>query len=143
MVFTIVLLSILVNSASAGEIFFIADSMEGAPFKSVNSKGKPDGIFYAIVSSAFRHMKVPLKYEAYPWKRAQMLVKTKHADALITVPTPDRLEYLAANREPVFIAKTKIFTQRDNPNIKKIKSANSLDDLKGLKIIDFIGEWIK
>jgi polar amino acid transport system substrate-binding protein len=36
--------------------------------------------------------------------------------------------------------KYKIFTQRDNPNIDKIRSVTALSDLKDLKIIDYIGD---
>ncbi len=139
-VIVIFLFFIPASQVFAEEIFFIADSMDAPPFKSANSEGKPSGIFYDIISSAFGRMGVPLKYEGYPWKRAQMLVKMKRADALITVPTPERLEYSVPNREPVLIAKMKIFTQRDNPNIAKIKSAKSLGDLEGLKIISFSGD---
>jgi len=135
------LLFICVNSASCeGNPFIIADDIDAAPYIFANSGKRADGIFYDINKNAFRHMGIHLKYEIYPWKRAQMLVKTKQADALITIPTLARLEYLVPSREPVFVMKYKIFTQRDNPNIEKIKSIRSLSDLKGLKIIDYIGD---
>jgi polar amino acid transport system substrate-binding protein len=135
------LLFIHVNSASCEESsFFIADDIDAAPYIFANSKKRPDGIFYDISVNAFRRMGTPLKYEVFPWKRAQVIVETKQADALITTPTPTRLKYLVPSREPVFVMKYKIFTQRDNPNIEKIKSIQSLSDLKGLKIIDYIGD---
>lgn len=123
----------------AKDTFFIVDSMAAPPYKSATSQGKPSGIFYDIITRAFERMGVPLQYKGYPWKRAQMLVKKKKADALITVPTPERLKYLVPNKEPIFIAKNKLFTQRDNPNIDTIKSVKSLVDLKGLKIVSYLG----
>jgi len=143
-IIVIILFFIPSSQLFAQEIFTIVDSMDAPPFKSANSEGKPSGVFYDIINSAFGRMGVPFKYEGYPWKRAQMLVKMKKADALITVPTPERLEYLISNREAIFIAKNKLFTQRDNPNIAQIKSVESLSDLKGLKIIGFSGSgWGK
>ncbi len=135
------LLFVYVNPASCEESsFFIADDIDAAPYIFANSEKRPDGIFYDISENAFRRMGIPLKYEVFPWKRAQMIVATKQADAPITIPTSTRLKYLVPSREPVFVMKYKIFTQRDNPNIEKIKSIRSLSDLKGLKIIDYIGD---
>lgn len=132
---------IFVHSASCTENpFFIADDMDAAPYIFADATQKPDGIFHDIISSAFKRMNVPFKHEVYPWKRAQMIVKSGQADALITIPTPSRLEYLRPSREPVFTMKYKIFTQQDNPNIEQIKSVTSLSQLKGLKIIDYIGD---
>lgn len=137
----VLLLFIYVNSASCEEsAFFIADDIDAAPYIFANSEKRPDGIFYDINVNAFKRMGVALKYEVYPWKRAQVIVATKQADALITTPTSTRLAYLTPSREPVFVMKYKIFTQQDNPNIEKIKSIRSLSDLKGLKIIDYIGD---
>jgi len=139
-IIVILLFFIPASQLFAEEIFFIADSMDAPPFKSANSEGKPSGIFYDIITSAFERMEVPLQYKGYPWKRAQMLVKTKRADALITVPTPERLKYSIPSRETVLVVKMKIFTQRDNPNTAKIKSVKALADLKGLKIVGYIGD---
>lgn len=143
-IIVIFLFLITASQVFAEEIFFLADSKVPVPFKTTNSEGKPSGIFYDIISSAFGRMGVALKYEGYPWKRAQMLVKMGKADALITVPTPERLGYSKANKEPVLMARIKIFTQRDNPNIAQIKSVKSLADLEGLKIMEFSGSgWGK
>lgn len=135
------LLFVCIHSASCEESsFFIADDIDAAPYIFAKSDKRPDGIFFDIIESAFRRMGIPLKYEVFPWKRAQVIVETKQADALITIPTSTRLKYLVPSREPVFVMKYKIFTQRDNPNIEKIKSIRSLSDLNGLKIIDYIGD---
>ena len=129
-----------VTSAFTKDVFFVADDVDAAPYISADSETRPTGIFYDIVAKAFSHMKKPFKYEVYPWKRAQMLVVNREADALITIPTSQRLDYLIASQEPVFVMRYKIFTQRDNPNIEKIRSVKNLNDLKELKIIDYIGD---
>jgi polar amino acid transport system substrate-binding protein len=134
-------LFVYVHPASCEERpFFIADDIDSAPYIFAKPGKEPDGIFYDISELAFKRMGIPLQHEVFPWKRAQLIVETKRADALITIPTPSRLKYLVPSHEPVFIMKYKIFTQRDNPNIAKIKSIRSLSDLKGLKIIDYIGD---
>lgn len=136
----LILLLAAATSVFAEELFHIVDGKDATPFKSIDPAGKPEGIFYDILSSAFKRMNVPYNYEVYPWERAQYFVKTKKADALITVPTPERLKYLTASKETVFTAVMKIFTQRNNANIAQIRSATSLSDLKGLKFVDFIGD---
>ena len=114
--------------------------MDAAPYISASPDNEPIGLFYDIIGMAFKRMETPFKYEVYPWKRAQKLVQKRKADALITVPTTKRLEYLVPSQEPVFVMKYKIFTQKDNPNIHKIKSIKTLSGLNGLKIIDYIGD---
>lgn len=139
-IYTVVLLLTLVSPVLSENVFFVADDMDAAPYISADKDKKPVGIFYDIIESALMRMGVPLRYEVFPWKRAQLLVQHKQADALVTIPTPARLEYLVPSKEPVFTMKYKIFTQRDNPNIAQISSIKSLADLKGLIIIDYIGD---
>ena len=124
----------------AENVFIVADDQDATPYIFADSAKKPNGIFFDIVANAFRRMNIPLQYDVYPWKRAQLRVQTKQADALITIPTPERLRYLVPSHEPVFVMKYKIFTQRDNPNIDKIRAVRSLSDLKEFKIVDYIGD---
>ena len=139
---TIVLFSLFCfhPAQSEEQPFIVADDLDATPYIFANSGNEPDGIFHDIITNAFRRMKTPLQYDVYPWTRAQMIVNTKQADALITVPTPKRLEHLLPSQEPVFVMQYKIFTQSDNPNIDKIKAVTSLSDLKEFKIIDYIGD---
>ena len=139
-ILTILLFFIFKSAIYANEPFFIADDIDAAPYISGNSETQPTGIFFDIIKKAFERMEIQLKYEIYPWKRAQMLVQNKQADALITIPTPKRLEYLVPSQEPVFVMKYKIFTQDNNLNIAQIQSVKYLDDLKGLIIIDYLGD---
>lgn len=114
--------------------------MDAAPYISADAGGQPMGILYDTIKITFQRMNKPFRYEVHPWKRAQMLVKSGQADALITTPTPKRLEYLLPSQEILFTMESKIFTQKDNPNIERIKSVHSLVDLEGLRIIDYIGD---
>ncbi len=132
------------KTTSQKKIFILADAMDAPPFKTKNSNGEPAGIFHDIIIQVFKYMKMPILYKGYPWKRAQLLVKMKKADALITVPTPERLQYLVSGTEPVLIAHGRMFTQRDNPNIARISTAKSMSDIKDLKFISFLGGgWAK
>ncbi|TKB23796.1 amino acid ABC transporter substrate-binding protein [Desulfopila sp. IMCC35006] len=121
-------------------VFIVADDQDATPYIFANCQRKPEGIFYDIIDKSFRRIKVPLQYDVYPWKRAQLQVQTRKADALITIPTPERLKYLVPSHEPVFVMRYKIFTQSDNPNIAKIRAIRTLAELKDLKIIDYIGD---
>ncbi|WP_022665872.1 substrate-binding periplasmic protein [Desulfospira joergensenii] len=129
-----------VSLSFAGDLFFIADDMDAAPYISADARGLPMGILYDTVKTAFKRMNKPFRYEVHPWKRAQMIVEKGQADALITTPTPKRLQFLVPSQEVLFTMKTKIFTQEDNPNIARIRSIHSLTDLEGLRIIDYIGD---
>ncbi len=139
-IFTAILLFALVSPVLSEEAFFVADDIDAAPYISANTDKKPVGIFYDIIRGALRRMGVSLKYEVFPWKRAQLLVQQKQADALVTIPTPERLEYLVPSQEPVFVMKYKIFTQHENPNLARIKAIKTLADLEGLLIVDYIGD---
>ncbi len=128
------------QAGCAENVFKVADDQDATPYIFADSAKNPQGIFYDIIDNVCNRLKIPLQYDVYPWKRAQLLVQSKQADALITIPTPERLQYLVPSHEPVFVMKYKIFTQQDNPNIDKIRSITSLSDLKGFKIIDYIGD---
>jgi len=142
-VFTLCIFFIIAPSLAFAE-FFIADDEAFPPYISANEDNKPVGIFFDILTTAFKRMNEPLRYEVFAWNRAQKIAKELEADALITVPTAARQEYFVKSKYPVFVMKYKIFTQSDNPQLQKIKSIESLKDLKGLKIVDYLGDgWAK
>ena len=93
----VMLLYVCTSQAHGAEnVFTIADDQDATPYIFASSAGRPEGIFHDITVNAFTRMQVPLQYNVYPWKRAQLLVQSKKADALITIPTPKRLRYLVS-----------------------------------------------
>ena len=139
-IFLFVCWSLITVPGMANEPFYVADDMDAVPYISLGSNQKPEGIFHDIIDAVMHHIGQPYRYEVFPWRRAQKLVKNLGADALITIPTQERLQYLVASREPVFVMKYKMFTQEDNPQLEKIRNVKQLSDLKGLKILDYIGD---
>lgn len=113
---------------------------ENYPPYSWLENGKMRGMLVDMATEAFeKRMGIKVKHEGYPWERAQQMVKNGEADAFITIPTPDRLEYTIASREPVVIATFKPFTWADNPIIPDVSKARKLSDLKKYKHGTYIG----
>lgn len=104
---------------------------EFAPFHS-RPAGKPlQGIFHAIITEALeKRMGVPLKWSAYPWKRCQESVRAGSDDALLTVPTPERLTYTASHPKPFYQKRMHIFTQANHPGMKLLKGLKTLEEIK-------------
>jgi polar amino acid transport system substrate-binding protein len=102
--------------------------------------GKMRGMLIDVVTEAIeKRMGIKVEHEGYPWGRAQQMVKNGEADAFITIPTPERLEYTIASREPVVIATFKPFTWAGNPIIPEVSKARKLSDLKKYKHGTYIG----
>ncbi len=91
-----------------------------------------------------KNMGIELEHKGFPWKRAQIMVKTGEADAFVTLSTPKRLTYAESSTEYVLTRKITIFTKKDHPKIEEINNIKSLKELKKFKQINYIGNgWIK
>jgi len=66
-------------------------------------------------------------------------VQQGEADALCTLPTPARLDYALFTRNPVIVTKTELFYAEDNPRRAEIEAVRTLDQLKGFRQGDYIG----
>jgi polar amino acid transport system substrate-binding protein len=113
-----------------------------APFHS-REPGKPlEGFFHAILSEAVeQRMGIPLKWTAYPWKRCQYNVRNGIDDALLTVPTPERLAYSATHATPFYRKNLHIFTRADHPRLAMIKTLTSIAAIKdnALSVVTYNG----
>lgn len=141
----VIILSLLMMIGSSfsqteGKPLFIADDIDFSPYCSGNEQGEPVGIFYDVISEAFQRMNIPFTYKVYPWKRAQLLVKNGEADAMITVPTPERLKFVNSCEEPIVKAGLVIFVRKDNPRLQEIKQIKTFSALKGYKLVDYLGD---
>ena len=138
-------LVLMVNSVNAGKVkpFHWVDDANYPPIIYRGVDGKPAGIFYQIMTEAFRRLGIPLKAEVYPWARAQKIVADGKADGMITVLTKQRKKFLVGS-DPIFLVSEHIFANRNNPRIKEIMSIQSLEAVKAYRVVETIGSgWTK
>lgn len=78
-----------------------------------------------------------------PWPRAQRMVESGMADGFVTYPSQARREYAVFTEQPVYyIDIGYLIYHRDNPHRRRIESARSFEDLRGLTFIGQNGaEW--
>lgn len=118
---------------------------ENFPPFSWKDNGKMQGILIDVLTEAVeKRMGIPVKHEGYPWARAQLLVKEGQADAFVSVPTPERLEYTFSSKEMVVMSTFTLFAKVGNPKIKDLKNVKRLSDLKRFKLGHYMGSgWAK
>jgi len=124
---------------AADEPFYLADDQDFAPYVYINDEGKEAGIVYDILTTIYSIMDQELKYELFPWKRAQKIVATGIADALMTIPTKPRLEYLVAS-EPIITLNFTVHYNNANPKRDQILAIKTLNELKPFQLIDYQGD---
>lgn len=124
--------------------FSIAFPDDFAPF-SFSEHNQAVGIAPEIISEVFRNSKnIKLHFSSMPWARAQKLVHDGAFDALVTIPSPDRLLYTTPSKTPAFVANFKIFTYKNHPRLNEIQKIHSIDDLKNYVVCEYNGSgWAK
>ncbi len=133
-------LTLMINSINASDIkvFRWIDDKDYPPLIYLNPDGKPEGIFYQIMTKAFHHLGIPLKVELYPWARAQKMIADGKGDGMVTVLTKKRKQFFVAS-DPILLVSEHIFVNRNNPHIKKIMSIHSLKEILPYRIVETIG----
>lgn len=111
------------------------------PFFSRDGDGKMTGFFYEIVSEALERMEIEATWHVYPWSRCQTNVQSGEADAMITVPTEERLAYSRTHSDPFYHKQLVIFTCADHPRIRDIKTIAGIDDIRdrSFSVITYMG----
>jgi len=99
--------------------------------------GASKGIFYEVITEAFRRMNIPLKNRLYPWSRAQKIVLEGGADGMVTVYTRGRRRRFKAT-DPIVTVKEHVFTDKENPKFEKILDIRSLKELKHFILVDTV-----
>ncbi len=100
-----------------------------------DSAGKPAGIFYDIVTEAFRRMHLPLQIRLYPWSRTQKMVADGKADGMVTIYTKTRQKFLKAT-DPIVAVEERVFASRKNPRLKEILNIRSTEGLKKFVLVE-------
>ncbi|WP_197061258.1 substrate-binding periplasmic protein [Colwellia psychrerythraea] len=119
--------------------FYLADDQDFAPYVYIDSEGRKAGIVYDLLVSIFSKMEQDLKYELFPWRRAQKIVSSGLADALVTIPTPNRLVFLVAS-EPIIRLDFTVHYNNDNPKREQILAINNIKQLQPFQMIDYQGD---
>jgi polar amino acid transport system substrate-binding protein len=98
------------------------------PFSMAGGDGSNlEGLLPRIAEAALANCPgVHLEQMALPWSRAQNLVKTGTANAIITVPTAERLSYLKASTEPVVSPRVLSYSTSNNPSLSELRRVKSL-----------------
>lgn len=120
-------------AAAAGSLLLI-DYPEYWPFFSRTDDGEMTGFFYEIVTEALNSMGIVTRWRAYPWARCQANVAAGESEAMVTVPTPERLIYSETHPDPFYMKRLNVFTYRDHPRLHEIERMKTLDDIKAANL---------
>jgi len=117
------------------------DFPEFWPFFATSEKGTVEGIFHDIVTEALSRMGIESTWSPFPWPRCQERVRTDESDAMVTVPTPERLRYTKTHNDPFYRKDLKVFTYLGHPRISQIKAIRSIDDIRrgGFSVVTYSG----
>ncbi len=129
--------------AEGTEPFHWIDGESYPPLISRGADGKPTGIFYGIMTEAFRRLGIPLKVDLYPWARAQKILTEGAGDGMVTVLTEERKQYFIGS-DPILLVAEQIFANKDNPRIDEIMAIRSLKELQSFSVVETVGSgWTK
>jgi ABC-type amino acid transport substrate-binding protein len=126
--------SVIFAVADSGDAIVFA-SPQWAPYVYQDGNHTARGVYIDILKQIFEvPLRVPVIYVDYPWKRAQTAVKEGLADVMITVATPDRLQYALKSELPVLEMYLHVYTYRDHPRLAEISTIRSGDDILKMRL---------
>ncbi len=101
------------------------------PFHYVKDSGEMAGFFYEIITEVLvKRMGMKVVWTMYPWPRCQENVRNGIDDAILTVPTSERLEYTVTHRYPFYKKPLNVFTYAGHERISEIRKIRSIMDIK-------------
>lgn len=99
------------------------------PYSFQDSEHRPTGVFIDIIDQALgKRMGIPVELVSVPWARVQAYVRDRKVDGMITVPTRQRLEFLAASKN-VFAISLNVYVSSASPYYAAL---GEVVDLQGL-----------
>ncbi|WP_158660009.1 substrate-binding periplasmic protein [Niveispirillum cyanobacteriorum] len=111
-----------------------------APFSQVDDTGRVRGLFVEAAETLLREkLGQGVDHQAFPWARAQAMVRGGEADGFLTVPTPERLSYVLASARPVFTFPMCIIAAADSPRLTDLQQVHRLEDLRSFRVGHYIG----
>lgn len=111
-----------------------------APFSQVDGQGQVSGMFVDAVRALFHdRLGVDVTHQAYPWARAQAMVRSGEADGFVTVPTPERRSYVLSSAHPLFEFPMCIVAARDGPQLPALRQVRTLEGLRPFRLSHYLG----
>ncbi len=102
------------------------------------------GAWVSVAEELARRLQLEVRHEAYPWARAQLMVRNGQADAMITAPSEERLRYALAGREDVLENDTRVWVNREHPRREALERLRQLAELKGYRVVSYLGNgWLR
>jgi polar amino acid transport system substrate-binding protein len=121
----------VVNSVQAevGTFVRVAYFEDYAPMSFKKPNGDMTGIFVETLDLISVPSGMAFSHQGFPWVRAQKNIKDDRMDALCTLPTPEREEYLTFTTQPIVENTMGVYHRPDDARIKSIKSVQNMHGL--------------
>lgn len=131
------LLAPCIQSAAAPTVTIRIALSDAMPPISYFEHGEANGMFREVLEALFELAPgYRPEFRAYPWARAQWLLKNNQMDLFLTFPSHDRRHYANFSHQAVFTLDYGNLVYRSgNSRAQQIQAANSFDDLRGLVFI--------
>ena len=134
----LLLVCVFIHNVHAQQPLKIVYFNDFAPF-SWQGTEKMQGIYVDVLNEALSNrMGLNITHHGFPWARAQEKVKSGKADAFITVPTKQRSVYTKFSKSVIQLS-TQVFVRASHPDVEKMKHINSIAQLKGYVLVDYVG----
>ncbi|HEV2675342.1 MAG TPA: transporter substrate-binding domain-containing protein [Aliidongia sp.] len=148
--------SLVIGAASAGAVAsfartaaLAAESITAVFHSSAPpfSVGEPDGSVSGILPDALRlvaaRAQLSVRCLAYPWARAQEMVRTGAADALVTLWTEEREREMIFARTPLLQDEMQVYFRRDRSDAPRLRAGLNPREISGLGVLGYIADgWI-
>lgn len=116
----------------------IAYNENWPPYSYINEQGEVVGQLVRVMNAILDRAGISYENFAYPWARAQKLVKQGTHDALVTVWTEERQSYTIASRNLVFCMQVKGFANKQSDIFDRLYSLKTVHDFHGLRVCDML-----
>lgn len=136
---TVIILIISCPPLYSGEIDTVSlatSDAEWPPYRFQSSNGEgTQGLFVDLISELFeKDLGIVVERRVFPWKRAQEKVEVGTADFMVTVPTPERLEYAVKTAIPIHRMYLYLYVYANHPKRLAIDKIKTVDDIRRLKL---------
>lgn len=109
------------------------------PFIWEGDNGVEQGLYVDILNEALvNRLNYKISYSKYPYRRLKQYLQKGNIDAYIYIGNNDT--QFATADIPIAVGMISVFTYKNHPKLNRISDIDFIDDLKGLKIISYIGD---
>jgi polar amino acid transport system substrate-binding protein len=123
----------------SAEPFKMVYNSDWPPF-SVGTGNSVDGILPDLLQHLLANrMGIEATHKGYPWKRAQHSVKSGKLDALVTVPTSQRLEWSKSSESIVYLVEMRAVVKRGSKADQALSANPDAAALNDFKVCEILG----